>query len=214
VNKIRRIELLRLLGFNTPRYTVVDSVSKLDFLDSEKEWSIRSFNKKDRVKPSKFIELIKKKYDIEVDYYPPHVPVIDAARAKAFCVDLLSFDVVPIACPVINPKDAVFAGAAKKEGGVVTLEIAYGPVMVRKVTREGKIDLRHIMPCLDVIPYLSITEDDTINRGITAVVRDVCSLLPEGYLVELSYYKKPLGEKGLRQIYWDIYPVDQYPGGK
>jgi len=214
MDKISRIRFLRMLGFNTPRYIVVDSVSKLNFLDSEKEWSIRSFDKKNRTKPLKFIKLIKKKYNIEEDYYPPHIPVVDAARAKEFCIDLLSFGITPIACPAINPKDALFAGAAQKESGEATLEIAYGPVMVRKVTREGKIDLGYTMPCLSAVPYLNITEDEAVNRGITAVLRDVCSLLPEGYLVELSYYKNPLGMKHLRQIYWDIYPINQYPGGK
>lgn len=217
MNKLKRIRLLEQLDLNCPGYIVVaceDDISKLAGSDV---WSIRSFLLP--VLPSniklKQPSLEKfKQFPIEKAYYPPHAPVIKTKQAKRFLKLLINYHLVGLACPVIDPKDAVFAGAACRENDIITIEVAKGPVMVRKVTRDGEIDYRYVLNA-NIEGYLYLlTEDPGMNEGLNTIYRDLSEKLPNGYLVELSYYKKPIGAKKQKQIYWDIYKVNHYPNLK
>jgi len=215
LNKLNRIAWLASLDFNTPIYFIIYSKDDLQILDKFESWSIRSFcGKKTQIEKQIIISDLKAKYNIEQEYFPPHLAITDKYTAKQFCNDLLDYHITPICCKSIDPKDAIFAGAALKNNDeVITLEIAIGSVMVRKVTRFGQIDFRYKFYPGQEMPW-QFTGNTLVDWGIKEVLCDLNYLLPKGFVVELSYYKKFVGIKKRPQIYWDIYPLNQYPNTK
>jgi len=215
LNKLNRIAWLASLGFNTPVYFIIFSKDDLQILDKFGSWSIRSFcGKKTQIERQIIISDLKAKYNIEQEYFPPHLAIANKYTAKHFCSDLLDYSITPICCKGIDPKDALFAGAALKDKDeIITLEIAIGPVMVRKVTRFGQIDFRYKFYPNQEMPW-RFTGKSLIDCGIKEVLYDLNYLLPKEFVVELSYYKRFVGIKKRAQIYWDIYPLNQYPNTK
>lgn len=174
-------------------------------LTQKEFWSIRSYSVNPNLHSSAgFLEEFSE-FPIESNYFPPHCPKISKFLAPKFCFALLKRRMFALACPLIDPKLALFAGAAVKEKGIITLEIARGPVMVRKVTREGLIDERH-----EFLPYYS-PPSVSPRLEIQRVLYDLRNKMPENTCIELSYYSTRIGKLNQHQIYWDIYGLSSYP---
>jgi len=107
-----------------------------------------------------------------------------------------------MACSVINPKDAMWAGCALRTAKGVRFELAYGPVMVRKVSRDGEIDVTFNITKknLEYMPDWSV--------GFAA--RIIMEKVPVGSIVEVSLYKVDVGYKKENIIFWDVMPENKY----
>jgi len=198
---------MKTLGFNVPKYAVIESYEYLGLLALENKWSIRSFMPPGSKFGPKDLQDFSN-YPIEKSYIPPHCPSINSDLAVGFCRRLLDHKLKPLACPVIDPKNAIFAGAGIRQNSNIRLEIAIGPVMVRKVTREGIIDFSFSFT-KGTTPGLIGTPN--IDNGLLAVINDLNNKLPSGYMIELSWYNYPIGCYNKKQIYWDMYQNDKFP---
>jgi len=203
--KIRRIQQLKELGLNCPEYMVIRKPSDTELLKKHPRWSIRSFPTVGlKMDKSDLLQLEKYKALLEPDVVPPHAPSIDSTLAIPLCKAMLKLGYYPMPCPVIDPKDAQWAGCAYRGKDRVKLELAIGPVMVRKVSRDGEIDLT-VNVTKDELNYLS-----EIDLRLYYAVLEIFDKVPPGFILELSYYLKPVGIKRLGLIFWDIMPSNKY----
>jgi len=203
--KIQRMLKLKKLGLNCPEYIVIRRGSDTSLLEKEKEWSIRSFPFSGVVQDKTVLQALKGAGLgdlIESNVVPPHAPAIETEDAKEFCWILLNYNFHPMACPVINPKDAMWAGCALRTAKGVRMELAYGPVMVRKVSRDGEIDITYNITRenLELMPDFSV--------GFAA--RIIMEKVPVGSIVEVSLYKVDVGYKKENIIFWDVMPRNKY----
>lgn len=219
MEKYERIERLRSWGLNVPEYNLVRYRSDMLFLFNAPKgnsYSIRSqpmeiLNRESiRLNGLSVIDVGAKLGIIfEKGITPPHAPVVSQAQAVTACGILLSKGFYPLVCDIIDPKNAEWAGAVITEDGYATLEVALGQVMVRKVVSEGKIDERFkftiddrkkkYYKCLNVdIPIVSLSQLIEVKYALKKVPKD-------GFVVELSWYREPVGIKDQKLIFWDGY---------
>ena len=86
------------------------------------------------------------------------------------------------------------------------IEAALGPGTVRRVTHEGKIDVR-----INAQRTHVSTGDARIDRAITEsqgtieILKErLPSLKVAGLVFEFSWYRIPVGWRGERLIFWDL----------
>jgi len=205
--KIRRIQQLKELGLNCPEYMVIRKPSDTKYLDKHPKWSIRSFptvGLKVSVEDLKSKSLEKFKEWLEPNVVPPHAPSISTVAAKLLCKGMLKLGYYPMPCPVIDPKDALWAGCAYRGKNKVKFELAIGPVMVRKVSRDGEIDIS-LSITRESLDYLS-----GIDLRLYYAAVEIFDKVPPGFILELSCYTLPIGIKQQNLIFWDIMPSNKY----
>jgi len=202
--KIRRIQHLKELGLNCPEYMVIRKPSDTELLKKYPRWSIRSFPTIGlKISTSDLLQLKEFKALLEPSIVPPHAPSISTTLAIPLCKAMLKLGYYPMPCPVIDPKDAQWAGCAIRTPKGVTLEIAVGPVMVRKVSRDGEIDVK----------YKNITKDKLKlldNILVKTAILEILQKVPVGFVLELSWYNVPVGYQDSHLIFWDIMPSNKY----
>lgn len=208
----KAIEKLKELDLNCPEYLFLDDYHDVGKLEPEAEYSIRSIPKKGFpafVKHS-IMKMLSRSFAYLESHWPPHAYYMLGNKAKSFCSILLALDIQPMVCKLIDPDNALFAGAALRAENSIIIEIAIGPVMVRKVTRDGEIDFSlrfHISETNEEIEKKLKALPDKVKEGLLKIAKETAEKLPEGYVIELSYYNIPIGRKQQKQIYWDIYKM-------
>jgi len=205
----KAIEKLKELNLNCPEYLFLENYHDINKLEPGAEYSIRSIPKKDFPAFTKqsILNMLSRCYAFLEPHWPPHVYRILGNKAKSFCSILLALEIQPMVCKLIDPSDAVFAGAAIREENSIIIEIAIGPVMVRKVTRDGEVDFSfsyHINE-VDAIEEKLKTLPCEVKEGLLNIAKEIAEKLSENHIIELSYYRIPIGWKQQKQIYWDIY---------
>ena len=205
----KAIEKLKELDLNCPEYLFLENYHDINKLEPGAEYSIRSIPKKDFPAFAKhsIMKILSKNFSYVEPHWPPHAYYILGNEAKGFCSILLALGIQPMVCKLIDPDDAVFAGAAIREENSIIIEIAIGPVMVRKVTRDGEVDFSfsyHINE-VDTIEEKLKTLPNEVKEGLLNIAKEIAEKLPENHIIELSYYRIPIGWKRQKQIYWDIY---------
>lgn len=221
-SKIARIRVLQALGLNTPDYRFIFEYGHIgQHIFDHKKWSIRSQGPKDTKLLKKLVRpafsnvdltlLLEKDKKTGEPYLPPHFPVITAPDAFEALRIMIGEGYQAIICPCINPKDAEFAGAAIRLDNSINLEVADGPVMVRKVTREGKIDRRFDWNTInsdeqEIWDYFKeIYHDGRIGQVFIELLK-----MPKFHIIELSWYKPKVGWKPDHFVCWDLMPYDLY----
>jgi len=204
MDKFSRINFLKKCGVNTPDYTILksaDDIKKTKVFKKYKELSLRTQPTKEipkqlRDEVVEILSAVDSKLDIS---FPPHFPVISSELAERICPILFKYDLDVIVCGVINPKDAVWAGACLVDkNNNLFIEIAKGQVMVRKVTVEGKFD---VAVSIYGKSYLSEVQDDTI----WVLGKEIYDKIPlKNCVFEVSWYNKPIGWKRHNLIFWDV----------
>jgi len=200
LSKFERISFLRDLGLNTPDYRLVSSPLDLDSLRPMAS-SIRTLGDGRRIPKDSFLREI-----MEEDFYPPHLPVVEASLVKRAVGELLRLGWKVIICPVIDPRDAVLAGIAASIYGrqwpryySFRFEVAYGQVMVRVVSHGKRVDGVFILP----------EEFSGAPMEIKEVYRNIIRLRRIPVLLEFSYYRKPIGWKREHIVFWDIHFLEE-----
>ena len=186
-NKFERIQVLRYFNLNTENSVLISSEEDLTrhsgFIDRYDKFSVRTFFKHG------------------TDEMPPHLAAITKDEFFRVYKDLLEMNLYLIVAEQIDPRDAEFAGCIMRDGFKTIIEIAYGPVTVRRVTRDGMIDERYV--CYGFLPH---TPNLKINEALVELYwfdRSTSYPLDE-CIYEFSYYKIPVGWKRQRVVFWEI----------
>lgn len=182
MNKFDQIRLVRLLGLNSEESILIkhraDCYIAHAFLGKHTHLSLRTMDPTDPHRKT------------------PHFPLMLKENLTEQLHDLLDQGFQCIVATPIGPEDTLYAGAVMLDGAYMTIELAKGPCTVRKVTHEGIIDISYdlIRPNFDEIASLEIRE---IALETQKVPFDPC-------VIEVSYYKQPVGIKKQNVIIWDI----------
>lgn len=191
--KFERIQVLRYFGLNTENSVLISSEEDLikhrQFIDRYDKFSVRTYFKH------------------QTEQMPPHLPAITKEEFFQVYKELLNMNLCLILAEQIDPKDAEFAGCIMRDGSVTIVEIAYGPVTVRKVTREGVVDERHIS-----YGFLPSTPNPKINEALKEIYwfERSTSYPLDQCVYEFSYYKIPVGWKRQRVIFWEITGINSF----
>lgn len=197
MNKFERIQLLKTLGMNTEDSVLI--ASELDhekhaaFLQRFSTYSVRTFR------------------DEAYGRSHPHFPIIERAEFEMCYPSLLSQGLKLIIAAPIDPKDAELAGCLSYAEGRVLAEVALGPGTVRRVTGEGKIDLRvtseragHSVG--DHRLDAAIVE---VRKAVAMLDRSDASGIPDDVLFEFSWYRGCVGLLRERLIFWELVVPDE-----
>ena len=179
MNKYDKILLVRQLGLNTEDNMLVKSEDQLDemwsFVGAELAISLRTMHPTDN------------------HIKTPHYPFVLKQDIEARVREVLGSGFYGIVAHPINPEDAILAGAALIEDGKIHIELANGPCTVRRVTHDGIIDYMVIHP-----------GPDPGRREIHEMIEELKKVPYQTCVVELSYYRIPVGYKQENVIIWDI----------
>ncbi len=191
MNKFDRIQILKVLGLNTEESILISSVedwcNSEEFLNRYEEYSVRTFR------------------GPRYGQSAPHFPIVSREELEADYKSLLEKGLKLIVAAPIDPKDAEMAGCLIYNAGVVSAEVALGPGTVRRVTSEGRVDLRAKSEEEEATgdPHL-----DAAMSEVRGAVRIIESRLPDGnldgLLFEFSWYSMPVGWKSERLIFWEL----------
>lgn len=215
MDKIERIRTLARLGLNTPQYIVISKPDDIWLLKVHDTWSIRTQRRiRTRNTTTNIKEFTTAFYrlldslDIQHDSSPgfPHLDLVSQEMAITLSMLLLKAGFKLLACEGIDYKNHEFSGAALVEWEQITLELADGPVMVRKVTVDGEIDRR--------IYYGNKANKHHNDPRVCEVIAQLLMLqFWRGFkpmIVELSYHKNPIGQQGIKPLFWDFHFDDKY----
>lgn len=186
-NKFDRIQFLRELGLNTQVSVVIHNVDDLkrhrEFLEKSPRYSIRSFWKMKSI------------------FYPDFKPIVPREWIDENAPTLLSKGLNLIIAEPIDPNDAVLAGCIVRHGSITVIEIANGPVTVRRVTHEGYVDERYL--CYGHLPY---TSNLTINLALSNLreAELLSEIAFEASNFEFSYYPYGVGWLSKPLIFWEV----------
>lgn len=217
--KIDRMNKLKRLDLNCPEYLVIKSLRDCRKLLRHDLWSIRSYpmDGRETVNPLVQKSVLKAltTYPIERGIVPPHAPVISSTMGFSFAATLLVNGFTPMACKCINPMDAIWAGAAILFPKKLTIEVAANRghgVMVRQVTRDGEIDhaFDFNVDVAKIIAHGNPPTPKVFLVGIAEAFLEILKSVPVNNVVELSWYKNPVGWKEEQLIFWDIHPINKY----
>ena len=199
MNKYQKIELVRLMGFNTEENILISLWE---------EYDQKKFN--DFVTAHNISDVsIRTMITTETrDKTTPHFPIIDINGAKEIIKRLISEHFLCIVATPIDPKNALIAGAAVKseKKNSIVFDIACGPGTVRRVTRDGIIDIfceynqEHKVAMIKGNKGIS----KTFIEIVTAVVKEISKIPIKNCSIEFSYYSHPVGYKKENIIIWDI----------
>ena len=210
MTKWERIQHVKSLGLNTENSVLITTPEfnprNYEFLNSFYAFSVRSFFK-DESNPN----------------VAPHWPVV--SRPELFALVLIACDkqLNLIVAECIDPKDALFAGAALKRdcGGYSNLhiELARGPGTVRRVTNDHAIDIiysyqerslrvntHHMM---SMYPNRKIESSEFERQLVHSCARTFEKIEQDDIIFEFSYYNVPVGYQHTNAIVWEITPADR-----
>lgn len=194
MNKYQRIQLVRALGLNTEESILITSpedwARNEAFLREFPRYSMRTFHADPEDRSSK-----------------PHFPIISKEELQKRYRDLLSEGLLLIVAKPINPANAELAGCLLfKKCGKILAEVAMGPGTIRRVTNEGRVDVKVEVGSLGNAPL-----DARIDRAAREARSAADSLkekLPQldvsGLLFEFSWYSHPVGWRQSRLIFWEL----------
>lgn len=194
MNKFDRIQRVKYLGLNTENCILVTRKNELvdnPFLEQFTQFSIRTFwADGDEIRKTPHSAVICKK-----DLY------------KTGC-SLLKQGLHLIIKDCINPKDAIFAGAALKTCNEIIIEIANGPVTVRTVTHDNNIDERYTYNLKTRKLHTEFYNKSIIfqSERIFNCIEQFKTIKEINIIFEFSYYKKQIGWKNESFICWEITP--------
>lgn len=189
LNKFEQILLVKRLGLNTEDSVLVKSIDDFswlwEFVDNEPAISLRTMHPSDN------------------HVKTPHYPFVLKQDAERRIREVLDLGFYGIVARPIDPKDTLFAGAALIEDSFkICLELANGPCTVRRVTHEGFIDYRINYP--EQIPE---------RREMREMIAELKKVPFRACVVELSYYRIPVGYKHEHVIIWGIEQENNNFGG-
>lgn len=191
MNKFKRIQLVRTLGLNTEESVLVSNDKDWElhrgFLQSSSVFSVRTFKSE---------QLLGNE---------PHYPVISREELADRYISLLHSGFKLIIAKCIDPADAQMAGGMLYEGSAFHVEVALGPGTVRRVTREGRIDLT--VKAIPGKPSGNRLIDEAVKeawRGLRTLHANIPELDLKGLLYEFSVYGKPVGSKHEKVIFWEL----------
>lgn len=181
MNKYEKIVLVNKLGLNTEENILISSLLKEDieiinkFTENLNRVSIRSFSYTNSKIKS------------------PHYPIVKKADIISTIKTLLDLEFNAIVAKPIDPEDALLAGAIGKINNIYYIELANGPCTTRKVTHDGIIDHRKVIP-----------PDVIADNRIKDMMVEVEKIPFSNFVAEVSYYKIPVGIKNEHVIIWGI----------
>ena len=191
MNKFQRIQLVRALGLNTEESVLISNDKDWElhqgFLQSSSAFSVRTFKSEQLLGDE------------------PHYPVIlrEELANKYFSLLNSGFNLIIAKC--IDPANAQMAGGMLYEGSAFHVEVALGPGTVRRVTREGRIDLT--VKAIPGKPCGNHLIDEAVKegwRGLRTLQSKIPELDLEGLLYEFSVYGGPVGWKHEKVIFWEL----------
>lgn len=193
MNKFERIQRVRQLGLNTEDCILVTKKEDLVdnvFLEQFTQYSIRTFWKDGN-------EIRK----------TPHSAVVLLKDLWTKSCKLLHDGLYLIIKDAIDPKDALFAGAALKTSDEIIIEIANGPVTVREVTHKNNIDERYTAD-LNKRIFVNVPEPRNLLKILVMkrCLYEFMSVDKANIIFEFSYYNIPVGWKHEQFICWEITP--------
>lgn len=191
MNKFQRIQLVRALGLNTEESVLVSNGKDWElhrgFLQSSSDFSVRTFKSEQLLGDE------------------PHFPVISREELADRYISLLNRGYKLIIAKCIDPADAQMAGGMLYEGSTFHVEVALGPGTVRRVTREGRIDLT--VKAILGKPSGNHLIDKSVKEawwGLRTLHAKIPELDLKGLLYEFSVYTKPVGWKHEKVIFWEL----------
>jgi len=199
MNKYQKIELVRLMGFNTEDNILVSLWEQYD-QDKFNNFVIAHNISDVSIRTMATTQTKDKK--------TPHFPLIDINGAKEIIPRMLNDHFICIVATPIDPKDAMIAGAAVKseKKNSIVFDIACGPGTVRRVTHEGIIDIfceynqEHKVAMIKGNKGVS----KTFVEIVTSTINEVAKIPIKNCSIEFSYYNHPVGYKKENIIIWDI----------
>jgi len=196
LNKYQKIELVRMLGLNTEENILINSTDN-DDIDR-----LAAFGHEHNLKQVS-IRTMSTGESLET----PHYPTVNGSEIWDIIEYVTSKGLVAIVATCIDPSYARLAGAIWKKDKVYSGELAIGPHTVRRVTRDGIVDIS--FEYFHWNDLLTITVGrSSLSRPELGMVRtmiDECTKIPfSKCLIELSYYSIPVGWNKQNVIIWDI----------
>ena len=200
MNKLERIDIVRLLGLNTQEHVLISSEDDVtqnsSWLAAVDKYTVRTFSRTPR------------------HVTEPSFPIIDAREfLERHLRQLLRDGWNVIVARGIDPQYAEFAGAIMRDGWQTVVEIAYGipygrPVTVRRVSHEGLID--RAFECHGAGCYVGDEKVDSALAQVYAVERRFPAIEGLRHVIyEFSYYAIPVGWKRENIIFWEITGVNR-----
>lgn len=189
MNKFDTIQLVKKLGLNTE-----DSI--LLTHQTETRLMFRFLQELDEVS-------IRTTLPNEVHGDTMHFPIINVGQAVPVIGEILNKGLYAIVAKPIDPADCELAGAAYKQDDNVTLEMAKGPCTTRKVTTDHIID--YVM-LYNFGWYENPRQehDEHIMNLMRNMIKQVLTIPLTTCVVEMSYYKIPVGYRHENIIIWEI----------
>lgn len=211
LTKLQRAERLRELGFNVPSYVAINSTADIRYFREKREedrFSIRTQPKSKwitkevmRLEGKALIEAAKELGILIEDTVPPHAYNVTRDQAICICGMLSGSPFTALVCDAIDYQNSAWAGAAIRQDNKITVELAKGPCMVRKVTHDGIVDLRVVYNMADQCTAIPSDEE---WPGLATALYELRNL-PNNMIAELSWYKVPVGYKRENLLFWDAY---------
>ena len=198
--KFERISLIKNLGFNTTQiYRVVDVTSLKDALRKLKSQaiSIRSEGGIDNTCK----ELLKSYANARVDHgHPLHVIEVNSQQFLDFVIDNpCIFSARPLYVYRAIPDPGYLAGAVYIKNREIDVELCKD-CFVRDVTHYAKIDINTTCHVLNG----KFVHCNIKQKEVLAIVGVMIKLPFNDVIVEVSYYKHPVGYKKENVIIWDL----------
>ena len=198
MNKFEKIDLVRRLGLNTETNILIksDNVEEtsriVDFIQENKiaEVSIRTMG----ATPEKSRDGTK----------TPHYPIVNVEDVLPTVKKIVKDGFYAIIATPIDPKDALLAGAVLKTGDTYCIELVRGQYTVRRVTHEGIIDIDIMYDDRDKTQHVKKLPTQEEWPYIDEIIKEVVKVPFSSCIIELSYYRVPVGCKYENVIIWDI----------
>jgi hypothetical protein len=190
MNKYERIQYVRRLNLNTENSIAVRKQSDLyrQFINERKYFSVRTcYWDETGIDEKKVINT-------------PHHPVVTKRQLFKLAPKLFKRKLTLIVADVIDPKDALFAGCALKDKHHFWIEIAYGPVTVRRVTHECVIDFSKKVGLHTKIKANECEFYEELNICLDYFRKVMLSHI----IFEFSWYKKHIGWNNEHFVCWEI----------
>jgi len=190
MNKFEKIQVVKILGVNTENSVLITDMS--DY------W--REYGKMQMWGDVSIRTMKAGSGDRSFYGKTPHYPVVKEKTVEKKCRQLIKDGYWAIVAECIDPKNAELAGAIHVGPELTTVELAKGPGTTRRVTHDGKIDIKFQVPTHMIYRFVSLHEDDRVN-DMLAALRPIQS---DSYVAEVSYYSEPVGWNCQHVIVWEL----------
>lgn len=193
LTKEDKIKLVRRFGLNTETNIVIKTTEPEDLDKLETFVNYHNLSK-----------VSIRTQAIDNSRSTPHYPIIEVKDLFHIVRELVDSGYHAIVATPIDPKDAVLAGAVLKEGSKFTLEFAIGPYTVRRVTHQGIIDINLTYDVRTKEVRIIKLYDDLYLINLIEIISQCRKVPISECIIELSYYRIPVGHRNNNIIIWDI----------